>query len=49
MAQFKDVIETRAQFRSLMREPGELVTRKTLDKLDQHCGVFITLHDPVLR
>lgn len=41
MAQFKEVIETRAQFRSLMREPGELVTRKTLDKLDKHCGVFI--------
>jgi len=27
---FKDVIETREEFRSIMKEPSELVTRKTL-------------------
>ena len=41
MPEFKDVIRSRDEFRALMKEPSELVTRKTLDKLDQHCGAFI--------
>ncbi|HCU89932.1 MAG TPA: pyridoxamine 5'-phosphate oxidase [Gammaproteobacteria bacterium] len=41
MARYKDVIETTEQFRSIMGDPIELVTRKTLSHLDRHCGVFI--------
>jgi len=41
MARYKDVIETTEQFRSIMGEPIDLVTRKTLAHLDRHCGVFI--------
>ncbi|MFT4769292.1 MAG: PPOX class probable FMN-dependent enzyme [Glaciecola sp.] len=41
VARFNDVIATREQFRSIMGEPSELVTRKSLSALDQHCGVFI--------
>ena len=41
MARFEDVVETRDQFRSVMGEPSDKVTRKTLSALDRHCGVFI--------
>jgi len=41
MKKFKEVIKTRDEFRSIMKEPSELVTRKTLSYLDKHCGVFI--------
>ncbi len=41
MARFKDVIKSAEQFRSIMGEPIDLVTRKTLTHLDKHCGVFI--------
>ncbi|WOJ93814.1 pyridoxamine 5'-phosphate oxidase family protein [Congregibacter variabilis] len=41
MARFNDVISTREQFRSIMGEPSDLVTRKSLSALDRHCGVFI--------
>ncbi|AOW78625.1 pyridoxamine 5'-phosphate oxidase [Colwellia sp. PAMC 20917] len=42
MIQFLDVIESREQFRELMGEPSEKVTRKTLGKLDNHCQNFIS-------
>lgn len=42
MAQFTDVIESREQFRAIMGEPSEKVTRKTLSKLDIHCRNFIS-------
>ncbi len=38
---FNQVITSREEFRSIMPEPSELVTRKALDRLDKHCGVFI--------
>ncbi len=41
MARFEDVIETREEFRSIMGEPSDKVTRKSLSALDKHCGVFI--------
>ena len=41
MARFNDVIETREQFRSIMGEPSDKVTRKSLSALDRHCGLFI--------
>lgn len=41
MAEFQDVITSREQFREVMGEPSELVTRKVLSRLDKHCGVFI--------
>lgn len=41
MARFNDVIETREQFRQIMAEPHEVVTAKTMTRLDQHCGAFI--------
>ncbi|MEM7707812.1 MAG: MSMEG_1061 family FMN-dependent PPOX-type flavoprotein [Pseudomonadota bacterium] len=41
MARFEDVITTREQFRSIMGEPSDKVTRKSLSALDKHCGVFI--------
>ncbi len=41
MAQFKEIITTRKQLRSILSEPGNAVTSKTISKLDKHCGVFI--------
>jgi len=41
VTRFDDVIETREQFRAVMGEPSDKVTRKTLFALDKHCGVFI--------
>ena len=41
MSKFKSIIETRDQLRAILKEPSELVTRKTLKYLDKHCGVFI--------
>ena len=42
MDHFNDVIETREQLRAVLKEPSELVTRKTLKHLDKYCGVFIS-------
>lgn len=41
MTRFNHVIQTREQFRSVVGEPSDLVTRKSLSFLDKHCGVFI--------
>ena len=41
MKNFDDVIKTREQLRSIIKEPSELVTRKVLTSLDKHCGLFI--------
>lgn len=41
MIEFTDIIETREQLRDILNEPHEIVTRKTLNQLDKHCGVFI--------
>ena len=41
MEAFNHIIETREQLRAVLKEPSELVTRKTLAKLDKYCGVFI--------
>ncbi len=41
MSRFNDIINTREQLRSILREPSERVARKTLRSLDKHCGVFI--------
>lgn len=38
---FADIITNRKELRSVLNEPSELVTRKTLDHLDKHCGKFI--------
>lgn len=38
---FEDIIRTREELRSVLKEPSELVTRKVLDRLDKHCGKFI--------
>jgi len=38
---FDHVIETREQLRAVLKEPSELVTRKSLAQLDKYCGVFI--------
>ena len=40
MKKFKEIIKTREEFRSIMKEPSELVTRKTLSYLDKHCGAL---------
>ncbi len=42
MTKFDDVIKTHEQFRKIMKEPSELVTRKSLSYLDKHCGTFIS-------
>ncbi|MCF6194664.1 MAG: hypothetical protein L3J46_10080 [Kangiellaceae bacterium] len=44
MSKFKEVIKTREQFRKIMKEQGESVTRKSIFYLDKHCGVFIARH-----
>jgi PPOX class probable FMN-dependent enzyme len=41
MGRFNDVIDSKDQLRQVIKEPSELVTRKTLSGLDRHCGVFI--------
>ena len=41
MERFSDVIDSREKLRQVLKEPSELVTRKTLSHLDKHCGVFI--------
>ncbi len=41
MSKFKSIIETRDQLRAILKEPSELVPRKSLKYLDKHCGVFI--------
>jgi len=41
VSKFKSNIETRDQLRAILKEPSELVTRKTLKCLDKHCGILI--------
>lgn len=41
MPKFNHVIKTHEEFRALMKEPSDLVTRKSLSHLDKHCGIFI--------
>lgn len=41
MTRFDDVVETREQFRSIVGEPSDKVTRKILTELDFHCCAFI--------
>ncbi|MBV1908464.1 MAG: pyridoxamine 5'-phosphate oxidase family protein [Kangiellaceae bacterium] len=41
MPDFKNVITSREEFRAVMGEPSERVTRKVISHLDKHCGVFI--------
>jgi PPOX class probable FMN-dependent enzyme len=41
VGKFEEIIETREQLRTVLEEPSDLVTRKTLSFLDKHCGVFI--------
>jgi len=41
MNRFVDVVGTRDELRSILNEPSELVTRKSLRRLDGHCGAFI--------
>lgn len=38
---FQEVISTQEELRSLLGEPSELVSRKTIDFLDSHCRDFI--------
>ncbi len=40
---FTDLITSEAQLRELLGEPGEVVVRKQLAALDQHCRAFIAL------
>lgn len=39
--EFSNIISTREELRSVLKEPSELVTRKVLDHLDEHCARFI--------
>ena len=41
MIDLNDIISTREQFREILSEPGEMVARKTLTRLDKHSGAFI--------
>ncbi|MEJ2574814.1 MAG: hypothetical protein P8164_14715 [Gammaproteobacteria bacterium] len=41
MKYFKEIIKTREEFRSIAKDPSELVTGKTLSYLDKHRAVFI--------
>jgi PPOX class probable FMN-dependent enzyme len=41
MDRFKDIVRSIDELRSIMGEPIDSVTRKTLSHLDKHCGVFI--------
>jgi PPOX class probable FMN-dependent enzyme len=40
---FTDVVTSEAALRALLGEPSELVVRKQLSALDQHCRAFIAL------
>jgi uncharacterized protein len=40
---FPGLVETQAQLRALIGEPGEVVKRKQLSSLDAHCRAFIKL------
>jgi hypothetical protein len=40
--EFSTIIRTREDLRSVLNEPSELVTRKSLDHLDKHCAKFIS-------
>jgi len=38
---FKEIIKSEEEFREIMGHPGELVTRKTIDFIDENCRNFI--------
>src|SRR5215217_2818559 len=40
---FADVVETEEELRALLGQPSELVIRKQLPQLDEHCRAFIAL------
>lgn len=41
MNTFKEIVSTREQLRTILKEPSALVRRKTLARLDRHCKAFI--------
>lgn len=47
MINFKEVIQSREEFREIISEPSEKVIRKALTSLDKHCSAFIK-HSPFL-
>jgi len=42
MIEFNEIITSREQLRNIFKEPSELVSKKTLSRLDKHCAVFIS-------
>lgn len=38
---FKEIITSEKELREIMGEPSELVTRKTIDHIDENCRIFI--------
>ena len=38
---FKEIITSEKELREIMGEPSELVTRKTIDYIDENCKTFI--------
>lgn len=45
---FTDTVETEAELREIMGEPGDLALGKQLDHLDSHCRRFLGLSPFVL-
>ncbi len=43
LSQFRDTVTSEAALRELLGSPGDLVRRKQLAALDQHCRAFIAL------
>ncbi len=41
MSKFIDIVTTKEELRAIISEPGELVTRKILPRLDKYCTLFI--------
>jgi uncharacterized protein len=41
MSKFIDIVTTKEELRAIISEPSELVTRKTLPRLDKYCTSFI--------
>ena len=42
-ARFREVVESEAALRDLLGQPGEVVIKKQLPALDEHCRAFIAL------
>ena len=38
---FKEIVTSKKEFREIMGEPSELVTKKTIDHIDENCRLFI--------